>query len=124
MFCAVGRPALILRIYGRGEAVLPQDAGFADLLALFPPYPGVRQVFRIAVDEVQTTCGWGVPQITLERERPTLAKAHAQRSPEELLAITAARDRSIDGLPVRVPTRVPPAAATRADAATVINDAL
>ena len=107
MFCAFDRPALILRLYGRGRAVLPQDDGFAALLALFPAYPGVRQVFVIDVDEVQTTCGWGVPQMMLERERPTLAKAHAQRSPEALLAIMQARDRSLDGLPVRVPTRVP-----------------
>ena len=72
------------------------------------------------MDQVQTTCGWGVPQMTLERERPTLAKAHAQRSPEELLAITASRDRSIDGLPVRVPTRVPPVT-TRANVAAVVG---
>ena len=107
MFCAFDRPALILRLYGRGRGVLPQDDAFAALRDLFPAYPGVRQVFVIEVAAVQTTCGWGVPQMTLERERPTLAKAHAQRSPEALLEIMQTRDRSIDGLPVRVPTRVP-----------------
>ncbi|MCA1750171.1 MAG: pyridoxamine 5'-phosphate oxidase family protein, partial [Sphingomonadales bacterium] len=31
MFCAFRQPALILRIYGKGAAVLPQDAGWDDL---------------------------------------------------------------------------------------------
>src|ERR1044072_1435430 len=30
MFCAFDNPALILRIYGRGTPVLPQDQGWAD----------------------------------------------------------------------------------------------
>ena len=107
MFCAFDRPALILRLYGHGAAVLPQDPEFGALAALFPALPGTRQIFRIAVDEVQTSCGWGVPQMTLERERPTLVKYHAQRSPAELLEIMATRSRSIDGLPVTVATQVP-----------------
>ena len=31
MFCAFDNPALILRLYGRGVAVLPQDEGFDEL---------------------------------------------------------------------------------------------
>ena len=107
MFCAFDNPALILRLYGHGEAVLPQDAGFADLAAHFPSLPGVRQVFVIAVESVQTSCGWGVPRMTLEKERQTLVKYHAQQAPEERLAKIAARTRSIDGLPVRVQTEMP-----------------
>ena len=107
MFCAFDRPALILRLYGHGRAVLPQDGEWAALAACFPALPGTRQIFVLAVDEVQTSCGWAVPEMTLVRERPTLEKYHAQRSPEALLEIMATRDRSIDGLPVRVPTAVP-----------------
>ena len=108
MFCAFDRPALILRLYGRGEAVLPQDDGFAALAGLFPAMPGVRQVFRIAIDSVQTSCGWGVPEMTLVRERRTLVKYHAQRPADDLLDVMATRTRSIDGLPTRVATVVPP----------------
>lgn len=57
MFCAFDRPALIFRIYGTGRAVLPQDEGWADLYARFTPLPGTRQIFVIAVDQVQTSCG-------------------------------------------------------------------
>ena len=109
MFCAFDRPALILRLYGRGVAVLPQDARWAALAAQFPSLPGVRQIFSVAIDSVQTSCGWGVPEMTVARERPTLAKYHAQRTPDELLAIMEQRTRSIDGLPTRVATTTPQA---------------
>ena len=109
MFCAFDRPALIFRLYGHAHAVLPQDGEWTELAARFELLPGTRQIFVMRIDECQTSCGWGVPEMTLARERPTLVKYHAQRSPEELLPIMEGRDRSIDGLPVRVPTEVPAA---------------
>lgn len=110
MFCAFENPALILRLYGHGRAVLPQDAEFEELMAHFPRMPGMRQVFVIEVDSLQTSCGWGVPRMTLEKPRETLTKYHAQQDPGARLAKMAERDRSIDGLPVRVQTIMPPAA--------------
>lgn len=107
MFCAFDRPPLILRIYGRGKAVLPQDSVFAELYSQFPSLPGVRQVFDIAVQSVQTSCGWGVPEMTLKGERDTLAKYHAQQDPQERLAKISSRTRSIDGLPLRVQSTIP-----------------
>ncbi len=107
MFCAFDKSALILRMYGRGVAVLPQDAGFGDLAAQFPRLPGVRQIFRIAVESIQTSCGWGVPRMTLATERQTLVKYHAQQDPAERLAKIATRTQSIDGLPVRIQTEMP-----------------
>lgn len=107
MFCAFDNPALILRLYGRGAPVLPEDAAFGALAAFFPRLPGVRQIFDISVDSVQTSCGWGVPHMTLERERKTLVKYHGQQEPAARLAKIADRTHSIDGLPVRVQTAMP-----------------
>lgn len=109
MFCAFDNPALILRLYGRGEAILPQDAGFDALAATFPRLPGIRQVFRIQLDSVQTSCGWGVPRMTLDRERDTLVKYHAQQDPVARLATISTRIASIDGLPLRVQSHIPAA---------------
>jgi hypothetical protein len=106
MFCAFDQPALIFRIYGTGRAVLPQDEGFAALLQSFTPLPGTRQIFVVDVDSVQTSCGWGVPHMTFEKERPTLAKYHAQADPVERMAKIAKRTKSIDGLPVLVQDRI------------------
>lgn len=111
MFCAFDRPALIFRIYGTGVAVLPQDARWDDLYPRFTPLPGTRQIFVIAVDQVQTSCGWGVPVMAFERERPTLSKYHAGQSDAERLAEWAVHTASIDGLPTRVPTVAPTAGA-------------
>ena len=107
MFCAFAQPALIFRIYGKGVAVLPQDDRWAALLAQFTPLPGTRQIFVVAIDEVQTSCGWGVPLMTLERERTTLNKYHAATSDADRLTKWAIRTTSIDGLPVRVPSTTP-----------------
>lgn len=107
MFCAFDRPALILRIYGKRRAILPQDRAFPELYGHFPSLPGVRQVFDIAVESVQTSCGWGVPQMKLEGERETLAKYHAQQDPQERLAKISSRTHSIDGLPLRVQSTIP-----------------
>jgi Pyridoxamine 5'-phosphate oxidase len=104
MFCAFDRPALILRIYGRGRSVLPQDADWAGLAPHFTLLPGTRQIFLIDVDSVQTSCGWGVPFMAFERERETLSKAHRQYSPGEYREKINTRTKSIDGLPVTLQT--------------------
>ena len=107
MFCNFDRPALILRIYGTGRAVLPQDDGWADFAAHFTLLPGTRQIFVIDVNSVQTSCGWGVPFMAMERERDTLTKFHAAQDPIERLDKIQDRNRSIDGLPVRLQTSMP-----------------
>lgn len=107
MFCAFDRPPLIMRLYGRGRAVLPQDEEWAALIGAFTLLPGTRQIFVIEVDSLQTSCGWGVPFMTFEAERPTLSKYHAQQDPEARLEVIATRTKSIDGLPVRVQSHMP-----------------
>ena len=105
MFCNFDRPALILRIYGKGRAVLPQDQEWEGLSAHFELLPGTRQIFVIDVESVQTSCGWGVPFMDYRDERATLQKAHAQSEPDEWLAKQQGRDSSIDGIPVRTTDR-------------------
>src|ERR1700712_1306066 len=105
MFCAFDNPALILRIYGQGRPVLPQDDDWAELAAHFTLLPGTRQIFDVAVDQVQTSCGWGVPHMTFDRERETLSKYHACHDDAARFAKYAVRTQSIDGLPVRNPTQ-------------------
>lgn len=105
MFCNFDRPALILRIYGRGRAVLPQDAEWEALALHFTLLPGTRQIFLIDVENVQTSCGWGVPFMSLERERDTLQKAHAQTEPGAWIARAQGRTMSIDGIKTRASDR-------------------
>lgn len=101
MMCNFEQPALILRIYGTGRAVLPADPDWAELAAHFKLLPGTRQIFDIAVDSVQTSCGWGVPVMTVEKPRETLTKYHAQSDPAKWVEKFKGRNLSIDGLPTR-----------------------
>jgi len=101
MFCNFQQPALILRIYGRGEPVVPWDRAWEELAPHFTLLPGTRQIFDIAVESVQTSCGWGVPMMTLEKERATLLKYHAKADPVEWAGKYRTRRESIDGLPAR-----------------------
>jgi len=105
MFCAFDRPAWILRIYGRGRPVLPQDADWDAVAAPFALLPGTRQIFVIDVESVQTSCGWGVPMMELQHERDTLQKYHRQADPAEWLEKFESRTKSIDGLPTRATDR-------------------
>ena len=105
MFCAFDRTALILRLYGHGRPVLPQDAEWDALGANFTLRPGTRQIFVIDVESVQTSCGWGVPMMELSQERETLQKYHRQADPDLWVEKFRERTKSIDGLPTRATDR-------------------
>ena len=105
MFCNFQQPAQILRIYGRGEPVVPWDGKWEELATHFTLLPGTRQIFDIAVESVQTSCGYGVPLMTLESERPTLVKYHAQADPAVWAGKARSHKQSIDGLPLKVTDR-------------------
>lgn len=105
MFNNFANPALIMRLYGTGKPVLPQDVAWDELAAPFDILPGTRQIFDIKVDSVQTSCGWGVPRMEMKAERETLVKYHRQADPEAWVAKSAGRIKSIDGLPTRASDR-------------------
>ena len=58
MFCAFGGAPQILRLYGKGETVLPGTEQWDELLAHFPTYPGIRQIIIASIHLVQTSCGY------------------------------------------------------------------
>jgi hypothetical protein len=106
MFCAFDAPARILRIYGKGRSILPQDAEWTGLSPHFAPLPGARQIFIIEVGSVQTSCGWGVPKMNFPRERQTLVKFHRGLRRGEWMERANDHVASIDGLPIRVQTEL------------------
>jgi hypothetical protein len=100
MFCAFEGPPDIVRLHGRGEAVVPGAPGFDDLVARFPDRPGIRSVIRVAVDRVSDSCGFGVPRMALEGDREQLVKWAERKGDSALDEYRRTRNaRSIDGLP-------------------------
>lgn len=105
MFCSFTRNSRILRLFGSGRVVRPDDPEFLDLRTHFgTDHPGVRAVVVIRVEHIADACGYSVPYYELLGERPVLDDYHA-RQPEEKFARRIAGDnsRSIDGLPAPDP---------------------
>jgi hypothetical protein len=100
MFCSFQGPPNIVRLFGRGSAVLPSAPEFAPLAAGFPAHPGIRSVIRVEVTRVADSCGYAVPRMSLDAERDVLDLHHAKKSPQQLAAYRVDRNAtSIDGLP-------------------------
>ncbi len=101
MFCAFEGPPRIVRLYGRGEVVTRDHADWNTMLAVFgTALPGLRQFFRVRIDRVQSSCGYGVPRMTFQGQREELLD-WAQRKGEDGLQDYRRRNnrRSIDDLP-------------------------
>jgi hypothetical protein len=99
MFCSFGDKPLILRLYGRGEAVRPVDPAWSDLVGHFDELPGQRQIIVLHVESVQTSCGFAVPRMELVEPRPTLVEWSVRQGEEKLGEYRARKNRvSIDGL--------------------------
>jgi hypothetical protein len=100
MFCSFSENPLILRLYGRGEVIHRRDARWDGLYALFEPHPSARQMIRLRIEAVQTSCGHGVPRCEVVSERPTLTeRAHALGEEAIRRNWRTKNQTSIDGLP-------------------------
>ncbi|MBU1174203.1 MAG: pyridoxamine 5'-phosphate oxidase family protein [Alphaproteobacteria bacterium] len=103
MFCSFIRLAQILRLFGTGRVVGKKHPDWDGLCALFPDYPGRRQIVVIDIDLVQTSCGYQVPLMDFAGERDTLAKWAESKGPEGLIAYRSEKNAlSLDGLPTGI----------------------
>jgi hypothetical protein len=100
MFCAFEGTPDVVRLYGRGQIVMPTDPGFDELAMLFEPRPGGRAVIVIDLDRVSTTCGFAVPLYDYVGDRDVLEKSNTRKSAADLEEYHRTRNAvSIDGLP-------------------------
>jgi hypothetical protein len=89
MFCAFDGPPRIVRLHGRGEVILSEDAG-----------AGLRGAIRVHVDRVSDSCGYGVPLMEYVAERPQRDAWLASKGADGVRAYVAEKNAvSIDGLP-------------------------
>jgi hypothetical protein len=101
MFCGFENMPLILRLYGQGRRLGRGTPEYTALLEsafgnLEPP--GARQIIRLDVDMVQTSCGYGVPLFDYKEERPTLRRWAENKGEDGVAAYWREKNvRSIDG---------------------------
>lgn len=102
MTCALNGPPQILRLYGRGESLFWDTPDFATLIAQhYGEAPlGTRQIVRLHIDLVQTSCGYGVPVFDYRGERSAMENWHANKGPEGIRDYWREKNQtSLDGLP-------------------------
>jgi predicted pyridoxine 5'-phosphate oxidase superfamily flavin-nucleotide-binding protein len=104
MFCALDGKPLILRLYGTARAIHEGDAEWPELVELFPPMRGARNIFEVDVDLVQTSCGFGVPLFEYQDQRTLMDSWAANKGPDGLRRYRQEKNRhSIDGFPTGWP---------------------
>ncbi len=118
MLCAFHGPPRILRLHGQGRIVTAADYQFVELAEQCdfpdPATPEARRAIVVVdVERVADSCGYGVPLMSYEGQRPHMelwaAKKVRVGGPEALLDYQREHNSvSIDGLPaVDSPTLVP-----------------
>ena len=101
MLCSFEGPPRIVRLHGRGHVLAPDAVDFPDVE--MPPGTE-RAVIRVAVERIAHSCGYGVPVMRFEGDRPQYAKwaeSKRRQGGEHALEayMTRHNERSIDGLP-------------------------
>jgi len=110
MLCAFEGPPRILRLHGRGEVIPADDSRFEELYerAGFEAPDHVdaarRAIVLVDVTRVADSCGYGVPLMSYEGERPHMDLSTAKRIRVEGEGAMRVYERehnweSIDGLP-------------------------
>ena len=120
MWCAFQGKPDIVRLFGKGRAVLPGDSEWDELRPLFPDYINARQIIMAEIHKVQTSCGYAVPLMDYVADRDTLTRWAETKGEDGLETYVCQKNvESMDGLPTPIGVQVkapPPAeAASGAD---------
>jgi len=84
MFCSFEEKPLILRLYGQAMIFHESDKEYNQYIDLFPETPGSRQIIKMEVERVQTSCGYAVPILDFKEERQVL-RSWAEKQGEDRL---------------------------------------
>ena len=103
MFCSFEKKPLILRLYGKSKVIHPRDNKWKELSSLFDEYVGARQFFKLNIELVQTSCGFGVPFFEYRSERELLIKWAENRRREGVEKYWKEKNQlSLDGNPTNI----------------------
>ncbi len=106
MFCSFEGSPNILRLYGKGFAVLPGTKDWEIYAPHFKIYPSTRQIIVANIDLVQTSCGFGVPLYEYAGERHIHFEWAETKGTEGLREYVRKKNlKSLDGLPTNLGLR-------------------
>lgn len=104
MFCAFDGKPNIVRLYGHGTVLLPDDDGWDEMIARFDGSPAtegaVRSVIVADIDRTSNSCGYAVPFMEFAADRSQLIEWADGKDVGDLQTYWSTKNaRSIDGLP-------------------------
>lgn len=103
MFCAFEGKPMILRLFGEAQAIHHNDAEWGTMISHFPNKEGARQIFKLTIDLVQTSCGFAVPNYEYQGDREILKKWAEQKGDEGIQAYWEQKNQmSIDAIPTHI----------------------
>jgi hypothetical protein len=103
MFCSFDATPNILRLYGKGYAVLPGSKEWEAYAPHFNIYPSTRQLIVAAIELVQTSCGFGVPTFDYTGERSIHFEWAEKKGADGLYEYVQQNNlQSLDGLPTDI----------------------
>ena len=103
MFCSFEATPNILRLYGKGHAVLLGTAEWEKYASHFTIYPSTRQIIVADIDLVQTSCGFGVPMFEYAGERDIHFEWAEKKGADGLYEYVQEKNlKSLDGLPTDI----------------------
>lgn len=108
MFCAYEGAPNIMRLYGKGRTLLPQDAAWQELATKFDVVLGTRQIIIADIHLVQTSCGFSVPLYKYIGERDFAQKWAVKKGEDGLNQYIMDKNlKSLDGLPTAYSKQLP-----------------
>lgn len=103
MFCAFEGNPLILRLYGEAVVYHPRDSEWDAYIGLFAPLASARQIFKLHVSLVQTSCGFGVPLFDYQSDRELMHTWAARKGEDGIEAYWREKNQlSLDGQPTQI----------------------
>ncbi len=98
MFCAFEGEPNILRLYCKAKAIHERDALWEEYISYFEVKRAARQVFEVTIENVNNSCGMGVPLYDFISQRDDLTNYYDRTTKEEHIAYMKKKNKiSFDG---------------------------
>ena len=103
MFTSFDGSPVTLRIYGKATVIHKLDEEWEDLNSHFEQIVGARQIFDLAIELVQTSCGMSIPYFEYKGDRDTQIKWATKKGEVGLRVFWGEENQqSIDGFPTNI----------------------
>jgi len=83
MFCAFEGKPNILRLYCTARAIQEKDVEWEEYISNFSISRAARQVFEVTIENVNNSCGQGVPLYEFTEQRENLSNYYDKRSNDD-----------------------------------------